>query len=623
MRNTKIFLVSVLLLTAVFTEAKENCLCEKAYEIHEQHALFFNNGNLDSAVWSAVRLKNEKSVICDIFYHNWLSQIRIAQNKFSEARVHLNEEYRLLKKLDCPGRLSRHFTNFASYFQYSGDLDSAVYYSLNALEMAEKANDIDEQIRVCSNLAAFFNQLNRLDKELVYERQAVLLSRKSKNTNALAMTLPRLVSVLLNYAVEEKGSTAYLDTAYTLAKESMSLSAVSENPFYLLESYHNFSRYYDKKMDYDNVLRYADSMLLTAPSGTAVFYRYISLAYLQKSYAYEHKLQYVMARSMADSALRYANLFNIQISPEPLKLIYRNSKVLGDGKRALWAFERLSFVKDSLFTLEKDAVISELEKKYNQAKNEKKIRELAQQKRIYTLVILAALLALLLIFFYTRQQSLKNKQTILETEQRLNRARMNPHFFFNALTTLQSFALKENDGKSIASSLSKFSHIMRETLESTYKDYVTVDHEFEFLNEYLELQTIRFPEKFSYSVTADENLETDECLIPSMIVQPFAENSIEHGFSDIDYRGMIEIHFSSNHDSLIIQISDNGKGLPTVVKENTEHISRASQIVKDRIYLLNIKLKTKASFSIANDTNGNGVKVQIQLPLLYKNPNHA
>ena len=99
------------------------------------------------------------------------------------------------------------------------------------------------------------------------------------------------------------------------------------------------------------------------------------------------------------------------------------------------------------------------------------------------MLALAGLLALVGLMFFIRQQSLKSKQKILETEQRLNRARMNPHFFFNALASLQTFALQDNDGKSMASNLSKFSHIMRETLESTYKEYVTIEQEKEFLDE--------------------------------------------------------------------------------------------------------------------------------------------
>ncbi len=239
-------------------------------------------------------------------------------------------------------------------------------------------------------------------------------------------------------------------------------------------------------------------------------------------------------------------------------------------------------------------------------------------------VALAGLLLSVVIVFFFRQQSLRHKQRILETEQRLNRARMNPHFFFNALASLQHLALRDNDNQALASNLSKFSHIMRETLESTYKEYVTVEQEIDFLNEYLDVQKIRFPRKFDYEVIAARDLEADELQLPAMIIQPFVENSIEHGFSNIDYTGLVKIEFNKSEKGLRISITDNGKGLQTNVKENlptgqvgNEHISRASQIIKDRIYLLNVKLKTKASFSIDNNPTGKGVQVIINLPLIY------
>jgi LytS/YehU family sensor histidine kinase len=188
----------------------------------------------------------------------------------------------------------------------------------------------------------------------------------------------------------------------------------------------------------------------------------------------------------------------------------------------------------------------------------------------------------------------------LEAAQRLNRARMNPHFFFNALSSLQAFALQENDGKALAINLSKFSHSMRETLESTYKEYVTIDQEKDFLNEYLEFQKIRFPQKFTYAIKISDGIEQDDLLIPSMILQTFVENSIEYGFTGIDYAGHISINFEKGGTDLQIKISDNRKGLSAIAKEENEHISRASQIIKDGIYLLNIKLKTKAAFRINN-----------------------
>ena len=106
-----------------------------------------------------------------------------------------------------------------------------------------------------------------------------------------------------------------------------------------------------------------------------------------------------------------------------------------------------------------------------------------------------------------------------------------------------------------------------------------------------------------------------------MIIQPFIENSIEHGFAAINYPGELRVDFKQENKLIKIEITDNGQGLPSPGSRQNEHISRASQIIKDRIYLLNIKLKSKAAFSIDNNKNGPGVSVLIQLPLLYQHEN--
>jgi sensor histidine kinase YesM len=67
--------------------------------------------------------------------------------------------------------------------------------------------------------------------------------------------------------------------------------------------------------------------------------------------------------------------------------------------------------------------------------------------KILIIAIALALLLIIIIVFFYRQSTIKNKQKVLETEQRLNRSRINPHFFFNAITTLQGLAVKDNDGK--------------------------------------------------------------------------------------------------------------------------------------------------------------------------------
>jgi LytS/YehU family sensor histidine kinase len=314
-------------------------------------------------------------------------------------------------------------------------------------------------------------------------------------------------------------------------------------------------------------------------------------------------------------------IFNKQLAIEPLTLKYQLSKETGDFATALSAFEEMKAVGDSIFTLEKNVKINELEQKYHQAANERSIQDLKWRQRLLFLVCILILGLCLLIFFYFRNRNLKQKQLILEIEQRLNRARMNPHFFFNALSSLQSFAMNESNPISLAENLSKFSHIMRETLESTYRDYVTVKQEIDFLREYVMLQQIRFPDKFEFDIAVSDNPQIEQLLIPSMIVQPFIENSIEHGFKGIQYLGKLEVRFIQDKNGISIHVVDNGKGLQYQDIDPKPYISRASQIIKDRIYLLNLRLKTKASFIIDTNPDERGVSVEIKLPLMYENKN--
>ena len=93
-----------------------------------------------------------------------------------------------------------------------------------------------------------------------------------------------------------------------------------------------------------------------------------------------------------------------------------------------------------------------------------------------------------------------------------------------------------------------------------------------------------------------------------MILQPFIENSIEHGFKTISYEGLIELNFVLSGDSLKITITDNGGGIKTVEK-NKNYPSRATQIIKDRLFLLNKTYKTNATFVLVNSDNDKGIVV--------------
>ncbi len=616
--RVSIFLLASSLISIFSLFAQDECNCELTPKLIPSIAKNFNSGNLDSAEYFIKQFNLSNKKICTINYLDGLAQIAISRKEYSNARQFLQREFLIVQQFSCNQKpLIRYYNTLSKYYTENGYLDSTLNIALKVVELASKQNEKYALARATLNAGAVFSELKEYQKANTFFRNGYAIAIQQKDTTLICAALVRMSSNYYNL-FQQSANSIFLDSLIYTSNQTLTIARYPQDLIESMEAYSNISRYYSTKKMYLKSVLYADTIIMYVPKGVHDFDRYLMLAFERKAEVFFEQKRFQESVSMADSALKYALLFNKQLSINPLELLYKGYKNLNNPVKALWAYEQMVTTRDSIFSLEKNKVIQELEKKYNQTKNEKIISELSQQRKIYILCMIVALAIIGLIIFYIRQQKLKHQQLIMETEQRLNRARMNPHFFFNTLASLQTFALSDADNKNLAANISKFSHIMRETLESTYKEYVTIEQEIDFLVEYLDLQKIRFPNRFNYNIHADPLLEIDELQIPSMIIQPFVENAIEHGLKGIDYKGILNIQFTKFNDQLTIEINDNGIGLSTVAKDNGEHISRASQIIRDRIYLLNIKLKTKAGFMIDNNIDGKGVLVKINLPLLYK-----
>lgn len=607
-------LVISLFISAICT-AQEDCNCKPADTLRQKIGKYYNSGKLDSAILVLNELKASTNNACQIVYLDGIGQIAVAKKQLSLARSYFLKEEIIQKELNCKKLLIRFYNTMARYYQEAGYRDSVSFITLKAIVLAEEEKDWYAAARASINLASIFQQEQQLNKYLHYSRKALSFARLSKDTVILAAVLTRVAESYYE-SYQHTKSQASLDSSFLLATECISISQNKpENLLELADAYSKISQYFFVTKKYHTAISYADSAIQACPKGVYDFYRLLLNGYSVKSEIYFTQNNYTTARIMGDSAYHYALLFNKQLAIQPLNIIFKSSKKLNDFKRASTALEEMTFLRDSIYSIEKTATINELEKKYNQAKNEKTIQELSLQKKIYLLLAIIALLAIGVIGFFLRQQSLKHKQKVLETEQRLNRARMNPHFFFNALTSIQSLLIEKKDQSIIASNLVKFSRLMRNTLESTYNDYITIEEEITFLKQYIDLQLMRFPEKFTYSFNIDEAIDLNEWQIPSMIMQPFIENSIEHGFNSIDYKGHINVDLLLKDQQIHISIADNGRGINKNDHSKTDHISRASQILKDRFYLLNLKFNAEANFFIKEHA-GTGTIVDITIPAI-------
>ena len=567
------------------------------------------------ADWSLLLQSPDKN--CQALGYEIYAQSLLKEKKLDSAMFCLENALKYYLYNKCAlSRQSGIYKQMAAVADNKADFPSSLSFNLKALELAEKDNNDMERATLLLNIAQVFNRLKQSDKGIAYTRQSVPLVEKLNASVTKAELLNKITARYFFY-FQDNQQPAYTDTAEFYVKKALAVAEEVKNIKEQIIALTRLNAIYESRAEYKKALGFIDGALAMCVHG--IHNRQLTTLYGDKGNLLRRMGDFKEARRFADSCLFYCEAEKYPpLIANAWSLIYDIESEAGHYKEALFARNKEKHINDSLNSADRARTVNELEKKYNQAKNERTIHELAQQKQIWVLIGVAGLLVALVIAFFLRQQSLKHKQTILETEQRLNRARMNPHFFFNALASLQSFAIRENDGQAIAVNLSKFSHIMRETLESTYKEYVTVEQEIDFLREYLDVQKIRFPQKFSFKIEADPDLETDEVQIPAMIIQPFVENSVEHGFSGIDYAGEIRVHFSKRGKELLILIEDNGKGLVAGVADKDGHVSRASQIIRDRIYLLNLKLRTKASFSIDNVNGQHGVQVKIHLPLLYK-----
>jgi len=209
-----------------------------------------------------------------------------------------------------------------------------------------------------------------------------------------------------------------------------------------------------------------------------------------------------------------------------------------------------------------------------------------------------------------------------ELKELLLRAQINPHFIFNALVAIQGFVYKKENIEA-GRYLGEFSKLIRLTLENTRQEYITLSKEIEFLEYYLKLQQLRFNYRFKYAIIVESDIETELLQIPPMLTQPFIENSIEHGLSEKEENGLIEIRISSDNGFISISAEDNGIGRSqsqALRKGMFRHKSYGTEITQERLDFLKKKYNYDASFRIEDlsDNLGRpaGTRVNFKIPVL-------
>ena len=214
-----------------------------------------------------------------------------------------------------------------------------------------------------------------------------------------------------------------------------------------------------------------------------------------------------------------------------------------------------------------------------------------------------------------RLDSLKLKNRLLSLEQKSLQLQMNPHFIFNVLNGIKALG-NTNKIDELNATISKFSILLRGILNNSRTEEITLQEEITLLKNYIELEQRMSSKTFTYTITSNlNNIDPDEILIPTMLLQPFVENCVQHAFQKNDL-GTIQINFKVEHSFLLCTIIDNGIGIHQSKKRKltTKHKSVALSVAKERLHILSYKSNFKID-EIIEDTKIKGTKVSFRIPL--------
>ncbi len=248
-------------------------------------------------------------------------------------------------------------------------------------------------------------------------------------------------------------------------------------------------------------------------------------------------------------------------------------------------------------------------------------------RTLYFRLLIGFIIALLIyIFIQFKKRQFETKQKLIILEQKALFAQMNPHFIFNTLNSIQSFLIY-NENEKAEFFLAKFSKLLRETLHISRNSSVSLKKEIDILEKYLDLEQMRFSNKFKWEMINHVSNSSQNIRIPNMLIQPYIENSIKHGFIENRFDYKIDIIITQlNENALKCEIIDNGIGRKNSMlkKEKNElqkdHISYGEKITKERLksYNKSKKIIYKTLFhDLINDLgDSEGTKVEIIIPIL-------
>lgn len=619
----------------------------------------------DSALHIAPQLENKNKWLAKVFYRKGQNYYQYFHYKESldsyQKAIHF-----ALKGKKTDELLGRIYHNTGLIYQYNDEYKKALGYHQKAFELFVKIKNEKLGLTALNSVGACYTNLNDYKKALNCYFQVLKIAETQNNESEMGLASGNIGLVFKRIGNFEK--------AYAYFEKAIAIYSKINDMRNLINTYQSYGTAKDSNNDQKGAIKLYEKglRLATKPEYDNLKYDLINglgVAYLaQKNYEkaidfLKQSLVYYREnenkRKLSITNLHYSEVlteapdeilkknninpsekYNLAISllkenvkidekleiPESLmydkELLAKIYEKKGDYKNALHEFKDFQRLKDSLAFSENREEAIKKEMQYNADKKETLAKaEIGKQKVIRNAIVTVSLIVLIagvfLFLGFRKRQKIKAEQKeillkaeISETELKALRAQMNPHFIFNALNSIADY-INKNDAKSADYYLGKFAKLMRGILENSEEKEIPLSEELKMLEFYMDLESLRFKNKFNYEIKIADDINPENTFIPPMILQPFVENSILHGLSKKENNGKITIHIDKIEDLLKCTIEDNGIGR----KNPNENLGKSYgvKLTRERIALFE-KSKNSDSGVFYTDLEA-GTRVELRLPL--------
>ncbi len=567
-----------------------------------------------------------------------------SRSEYYTSLEYHQKELQLFEKTGNKKGIGKAANSMGVNYLYLANYPKALDCYLRSLQISEQTGDKEVTAASLTNIGIVYNRLDKYSKALEYHQKSLAMYEQLGNKQGMANAYGN-IGIVYDNSLKPGLALEYYKKGLALNETLGNKQRIAGALTNIAISYIALSMYPEAM---DNLKRSVEIYEQTGnKTGIAVSLNYIGEIYfkapdsvlrswgISSSNRYNKAIEY--NRRSLKVAVEIGDLAQQQDIWSSLANAYEAQK---DFRQSLDAYKQFTLLKDSISNDEKKEDITRLSMQYEFDKKEAIAKEEADNKQALaaaeikrqrlvknTTIAGAGILGLASIFsfiFYKRkrdaveqQKEAELKAEVTDTEMKALRSQMNPHFIFNSLNSIADYIDKQ-DARTASYYTVKFAKLMRMILENSEKKEVSVADDLKALELYMQLEAMRMNNKFTYEIDVDENINTEETVIPPLLLQPFVENSIWHGIAKKQGEGKILIRIKKGGEMINCIVEDNGIGRIRSEAESTaiqkeEKKSLGMKITKARIDILNRIKKTNAGVELIDLDEG--MRVELKLPL--------